>query len=72
MADQARELGFTSRRYLRLAIKRHRLVKVPVKGMYCRRTAAVSYRKDCFLSPAAQRFIEIVKTMAKEIAAEKP
>ena len=70
MADQARELGFTSRRYLRLAIKRHRLVKVPVKGMYCRRTVAVSYRKDGFLSPAAKRFVEILKATAQEIAKE--
>ena len=28
------------------------------------------YRKDAYLSPAAQRFIEILKATAKEIAKE--
>jgi len=32
----------------------------------------VIYRKDAYLSPAARRFIEILKATAKEIAAEKP
>jgi len=31
----------------------------------------VIYRKDAYLSPATRRFIEILKTTAKEIAEEK-
>lgn len=51
-------------------MKRLRLVKIPVKEMSWRRRVGVSYRKDAYLSPAARRFIEILKTTAKEIAKE--
>jgi DNA-binding transcriptional LysR family regulator len=34
------------------------------------RPVAVFYRKDAYLSPAAKRFIEILKATAKEIALE--
>lgn len=47
-------------------------VEIPVKGMTWRRASGVIYRKDAYLSPAARRFIEILKATAKEIAAEKP
>jgi len=32
----------------------------------------VIYRKDAYLSPAARRFIEILKATAKEIATDRP
>jgi len=35
-----------------------------------RSAAGVIYRKDAYLSPAARRFIEILKKTAKEIAKE--
>ncbi|MBI4194346.1 MAG: LysR family transcriptional regulator substrate-binding protein, partial [Betaproteobacteria bacterium] len=47
-----------------------RLVEIPVKGMTWRRHSGVIYRKDAYLSPAARRFIEILKTTAEEIAKE--
>jgi hypothetical protein len=31
----------------------------------------MTYRRDAYLSPAARRFIEILKTIAKEIAKEQ-
>ena len=44
------------------------MVEIPVKEMTWRRSSGVIYRKDAYLSPAARRFIEILKTTAKEIA----
>jgi len=38
--------------------------------MTWRRPAGVIYRKDAYLSPAAKRFIELLKATAKEIAKE--
>jgi DNA-binding transcriptional LysR family regulator len=60
-------LGFTSRRNLRQAMQRLRLVEISVKAMPWRRRVGISYRKDGYLSPAAKRFIEILKETAKEI-----
>jgi DNA-binding transcriptional LysR family regulator len=65
-------LGFTSRRVLQRAAPQLRLTALPVKELAWRRPVGVIYRKDAYLSPAAKRFIEILKTTAKEIAAEKP
>ena len=39
-----------------------RLVEIPVKEMTWRRSSGVIYRKDAYLSPAARRFIEILKS----------
>jgi len=47
------------------------LVEIPVKEMTWRRSSGVIYRKDAYLSPAARRFIEILRATAKEMAAEK-
>lgn len=44
------------------------LVEIPAKEMKWRRHTGVSYRKGGYLSPVARRFIEILKTTAKEIA----
>jgi DNA-binding transcriptional LysR family regulator len=43
-----------------------RLKILPVKGLDWIRPAAVAYRKDAYLSPAARRFIEILKATARE------
>lgn len=48
------------------------LVELPVKGLWSRQNIGVCYRKDAYLSPAARRFIEILKATAKEMDAEKP
>jgi DNA-binding transcriptional LysR family regulator len=54
----------TATRYFGLTI-------LPVKDPNWVRPVAVAYRKDAYLAPAARRFIEILKAVAKEIAAEK-
>ena len=64
-------LSFTSRRIVQQAGLRFHLKELPVKELTLRRPVGVIYRKDAYLSPAARRFIEILKTTAKEITAEK-
>ena len=43
-----------------------------MKDLTYTRRVGVYYRKDAYLSPAARRFIDILKATAKEIANEKP
>ena len=62
-------LGFAPRRIVRQVASRLRLAEVPVKGPTCTRHMGVGYRKDAYLSPVARRFIEVLKTAAKAIAA---
>ena len=64
-------LGFTSRRVLQRVAPLLRLTALPVKELTWRRPIGVIYRKDTYLSPAARRFIEILKTTAKDIAEEQ-
>ncbi len=47
------------------------IVELPVKGFALSRRGGVICRKDAYLPPVAFRFIEILKTTAKEIAREK-
>lgn len=63
-------LGIAPRRVVREAASRLRLTEIPVKELVWTRQIGVGYRKDPYLSPAARRFIEILKTTAKAIAAE--
>jgi DNA-binding transcriptional LysR family regulator len=44
---------------------------LPVKEASWRRPVGVIYREGAYLSPAAKRFIEILKATAREITAEK-
>lgn len=48
------------------------LTVLPVKELTIARIVMVTYRKGGYLSPAARRFIEILKATAKEIADGKP
>jgi DNA-binding transcriptional LysR family regulator len=64
-------LSFNSRRMVRYAAERLRIRELHVKDLAYTRRIGVIYRKDAYLSPAARRFIEILKTTAKEIAVEK-
>ena len=64
-------LSFTSRRILGQAAPKFRLKELPVKELTWRRAVGVIYRKDGYLSPAARRFIEILKETAKEIASKQ-
>jgi DNA-binding transcriptional LysR family regulator len=64
-------LAIGSRLVVRHAAKRLGIVELRVTDFNVTRRGGVAYRKDAYLSPAARRFIEILKAMAKEIAAEK-
>jgi DNA-binding transcriptional LysR family regulator len=64
-------LGIASIRVVHIATPHLGLTILPVKDPNWIRPVAVAYRKDAYLSPAAKRFIEILKTTAKEIAAER-
>jgi DNA-binding transcriptional LysR family regulator len=64
-------LGVGLRRVIQASAREFRLVILPVKNLGWVRAVAVAYRKDGYLSPAAKRFIEILKATAKKIAAEK-
>ena len=63
-------LGFLSKRVVRQAASQFRLKELPVRDVTWRRPVGVIYREGGYLSPAARRFIEILKAAAKEIAAE--
>ncbi|MBI2294545.1 MAG: hypothetical protein HYU76_00525 [Betaproteobacteria bacterium] len=63
-------LDFTSRHVFHEAAQRYGLKELPVKELQWTRPIGVIYRKDAYLSPAARRFIEILKATAKEITKE--
>lgn len=65
-------LTFGPRQFFQEGVSRSRLVELRVKDLSSRRSLGVVHRKDAYLSPAARRFIEILKATAKEISAEKP
>lgn len=65
-------LGVASRRVVQVAAPQLALTILGIKDLNWVRPVAVAYRKDAYLSPAARRFIEILKTTAKEIATEQP
>lgn len=64
-------LGIAPRRGLDLIAADLGLKILSVTDAKWLRPVAVLYRKDGYLSPVARRFIEILKAMAKEIAAKK-
>jgi DNA-binding transcriptional LysR family regulator len=64
-------LGIGSRGMVEASAAALRLKIIPITDMKWIRPVAVVYRKDAYLSPAARRFIEILKTTAKEIAQER-
>jgi DNA-binding transcriptional LysR family regulator len=52
------------------AMQRYRLVALHVDGLHLERPVGVYYRKDGYLSPAAQRMIDILKAQGKRLAAK--
>jgi DNA-binding transcriptional LysR family regulator len=58
-------VGITVKANVDAAVTYPRLKILSVKGLDWIRPVAVAYRKDAYLSPAARRFIEILKTTAK-------
>jgi DNA-binding transcriptional LysR family regulator len=63
-------VGISVKRNIDTAATQLRLKILPVKGLDWVRPVAIVYRKDAYLSPAARRFIEILKAAVKGIAAE--
>jgi DNA-binding transcriptional LysR family regulator len=63
-------LAFASREVARYAAARLHIAELRVKDLTYTRRVGLMYRKDAYLSPAARQFIEILKSTAKEIAAE--
>jgi len=61
-------LGYAGKPVVRHAAARSGLVEFRVKGLTYAYRAGVIYRKDAYLSPAAKRFIEILKATAKKIS----
>jgi len=64
-------LGYSSTRVAREALPGVRFAQLRVKELERIRRVGVAYRKDAYLSPAARRFVAILKTTASEIA-KKP
>lgn len=61
-----RLLSFNARRSLQLVAPRLRLKELPVKELQWSRAVGVIYRKESYLSPAARRLIQLLKTMTPE------
>lgn len=63
----SRLLGIAPRRTVREAASRLRLTEIPVKELTWSRHVGVGYRRDAYLSPAARRFIDVLKATAKAL-----
>ena len=63
-----RLLSFTARRSLQAVAPRLRLKELPVEHLKWRRAFGVIYRRDSYLSPAARRLIQLLRTMPLEQA----
>jgi len=64
-------LGYSSRPVVRQGAPHLRFAEFPIKELARTRSVGVIYRRDFYLSPAAKRFIEILRATAKEIATDK-
>jgi DNA-binding transcriptional LysR family regulator len=58
-------LGYSSTRVARSARPRVRFAEFRIKELAWIRRVAVAYRSESYLSPIAQRFVEILKTQSK-------
>jgi DNA-binding transcriptional LysR family regulator len=59
-------VGVTVKANVHAAAAQLRLKILPVKGLDWLRPVAVAYRKDAYLSPAARRYIDILKNTARK------
>jgi DNA-binding transcriptional LysR family regulator len=64
-------LGYIPRRILRGAGRGCGVKELPVKELLWRRSVGVIHRAGGYISPAAKRFINVLKAMATEISREK-
>ena len=62
-------IGFNVRAVVRQATPRYRFAELSIRELSCTRHAGIAYRQEGYLSPAARRFIEILKTTAKKVMA---
>ena len=60
-------LSYAARRVLQQVAQSFRLKELPVRELIWRRSVGVIHREGGYLSPAARRLIEILKTTAREI-----
>lgn len=66
-------VGFAPKRSVAESLPRSRCVVLRVRDLNYSRQVGVMYRREAYLSPAARRFIEILKATAKEeVAADRP
>ena len=65
-------LGYSWASLVRRAAPHLRVVQLRVRELTLPLRISVAFRNDGYLSPVARRFIEILKTTAKEIVSEKP
>jgi DNA-binding transcriptional LysR family regulator len=72
LVESSDVLGYTWSSVMRRLNTDERLVELRVAELTSNFRVSVIYRKDGYLSPAAKRFIEILKKTAKDITAEKP
>jgi DNA-binding transcriptional LysR family regulator len=63
-------LGIISRRVFERARAELPLVELPLNQVFYRRQVAIGYRKDAYLSPAARRFIDLLKAAANDVTAQ--
>jgi DNA-binding transcriptional LysR family regulator len=63
-------LNLSSLRFLRQSGLRNRVVILPIRELAWTRRIGTHYRSDGYLSPAARRFIDLLKTRARTIASE--
>lgn len=64
LVSQSGLLGFVPRWELHQSTQRSKLVEIPVKELAWTRQLGVRYRKDAYLSPAARKFIELLREEA--------
>jgi DNA-binding transcriptional LysR family regulator len=68
LVDATGLLAIGLRPTVRQSAVRHGVAELRVKDFNVTRRGGVIYRKDAYLSPAARRFIELLKKTAKEMA----
>jgi DNA-binding transcriptional LysR family regulator len=68
MVASSNLLGFMPRWYVRSGDSKVRLAELRIEHPDWSRGGGISYRKDAHLSPAALRFIQLVKEIAERIS----
>ena len=63
-------VGFTSRRVVKRSAATYGVVALNVKELNYSRGIGLFYRKTAYLSPAALRFIDILRAKARKLTAD--